>query len=486
MIFTTPEFVLFALLFFAAWAALRGRARQWLLLGASYYFYGCWSWKFLTLLVGSTFLDYYVGRALERTDDPTKRKRLITISLIGNLGALGFFKYFNFFIDSAVTLIERMGFHADVHVLQIVLPVGISFYTFQTLSYALDVYRRQMKASHSLLDFALYVAFFPQLVAGPIERATHLLPQMVRLGREKLPVDWSGFAIIALGVFKKVVIADNIAPLVDMVYSDPDTAYAPAVWLATYAFAVQIYCDFSGYSDIAIGVSRLFGIELMQNFKAPYGADGPSDFWRRWHISLSTWLRDYLYIPLGGNRGGTWFIQRNLMLTMLLGGLWHGAAWNFVLWGFYQGLLLVLFRPRWLDGVRERLEAPRITRPVVVFLRRLAFFHLVCFGWALFRAENMHDCGVILQKMVDFTQWNVSGWLTEVAASGEGRYLAFTFAVVAGVVLLQMVWRAGTNELATRLWRAPAPLRFATLVALTYAGILFAPEQPPPFIYFQF
>ncbi len=485
MVFTTPQFVVFFALFFGVYFALAGRARKVWLLAGSYAFYGSWNAAFLLLILGSTLLDFWVGGALGRAEDAARRKRLVTISVVANLGALGFFKYFDFFVESAAAGLAALGVDADLPTLRILLPVGISFYTFQTMSYTLDIYRRQIEPTESLLDFALYVSFFPQLVAGPIERASHLLPQIARVGRG-LTADPTGLVLIAIGCFKKVVIADNVAPLVEATYSDPSGVYAPALWLGTYAFAVQIYCDFSGYSDIAIGLGRLLGLDIMTNFRSPYAAVGPSDFWRRWHISLSTWLRDYLYIPLGGNRGGWFFVRRNLLLTMLLGGLWHGAAWNFVLWGAYQGLLLIAFRPAFFARAADRLAAHPVGRVASVVVRRLVFFHLVCIGWALFRAGSLADCGVIVGKLLSAEALQVGTWLEQVEASGEGAWLALMAGVMGGLVLLQNVWPTDTKRVTAVLTRLPFGVIFSIVAILLYACMIFAPEQPPPFIYFQF
>jgi D-alanyl-lipoteichoic acid acyltransferase DltB (MBOAT superfamily) len=483
MSFTSPAFVVFFLLFFWLWPGLRGRPRQLFLLAASYLFYASWSAPLLLLLLASTLLDFSVARAIDRSDDPTRRRQLLGLSLLGNLGVLACFKYYNFFADSAAAGLHALGLEVSAPTLAIVLPVGISFYTFQTLGYTIDVYRRKLAPCASPLDFALYVAFFPQLVAGPIERAGHLLPQLQSLASPSPPrPDLSGFGLIALGAFKKVVIADNLAPIVDAVYADPAHAWAPALWFATYAFAFQIYCDFSGYSDIAVGVARLMGVSLSHNFRAPYAATGPADFWRRWHISLSTWLRDYLYIPLGGNRSGRWRAARNLLLTMLLGGLWHGAAWHFVLWGAYHGLLLVIFRAGLWDSLNARLPL----RPLVALIRWFVFFHLTCLGWALFRAPTLGDCQVVLARLLDPRGWQLGAWLGEVEASGEGRLLALWALVMAMLLLVQALGRVGSDVWVDRLWRAPPALRFLVLVALFYACVLLAPEAPQPFIYFQF
>ena len=377
-----------------------------------------------------------------------------------------------------------LGVEAHLPTLQILLPVGISFYTFQTMSYTIDIYRREMAPTRRFLDFALYVAFFPQLVAGPIERAKHLLPQIVDLAGRR--PDMSGLGLIALGCFKKAVIADNIAELVELTYADPGSTYGPALWIGTYAFAVQIYCDFSGYSDIAVGLSRLLGLDLIQNFKAPYAAAGPSELWRRWHISLSSWLRDYLYIPLGGNRGSSFATSRNLVLTMLLGGLWHGAAWNYVLWGAWHGFLLMAFRPAWMHRLVARWDARPWTRWSTRLVRRLVFFHLVCLGWALFRAGSLADCWTLWAGMLDVTAWDWSAFTAGVVASGAGGWLALCGGLIVATIGAQMIWPVGSNAVVERLWRAPEAVRFAVVVLLIYACMLAAPEQPPPFIYFQF
>ncbi len=485
MIFTTPAFVLFFALFFAVHFSLRGVGRKWWLLTASYVFYGSWNAAFLLLIVGSTLVDFYVGRALHVAEDPRRRNRLLWVSCGVNLGALAFFKYCNFFIDSFVALLGAVGVEASPAVLEIVLPVGISFYTFQTMSYTIDIWRRRQTPSDSLLDFALYVAFFPQLVAGPIERASHLLPQIAKL--PALSPRLSGFGLIALGCFKKAVVADHIAAVVELTYSDPSATYGPALWLGTYAFAVQIYCDFSGYSDIAVGLGRLLGLDIVSNFAAPYAAAGPSEFWRRWHISLSSWLRDYLYIPLGGNRGGWFYVRRNLMLTMLLGGLWHGAAWNFVLWGFWHGALLIVFRARIFQAALAWIATlPAAVRGGVLVLRRLVFFHLVCLGWALFRAESLADCAVLFEGLLNVSAWDLELWLSEVAVSGEALYLKVVLGVALLLVLAHNLWPVDGKRVVDVFWRAPPALRFVALAVVFYACMLMAPETPPPFIYFQF
>ncbi len=477
MIFTTPEFCLFFACFWFVFTLSRGRARKLVLLAASYLFYAAWDPRFLLLLCGSTVLDFFVGRRLATCGAPKTRRRLLWLSLAGNLGVLALFKYYDFFVVSAGELLELIGRPVDPATLGLVLPVGISFYTFQTLSYTVDLYRDPTRPPcRSLLDFANYVAFFPQLVAGPIERARDLLPQLAALDSRRR-ADLSGWNRIALGCFKKVVIADNLAPLVEATYADPGSTYPLALWLGTYAFAVQIYCDFSGYSDIAIGLARLMGVRLRENFDAPYAATGPQEFWRRWHISLSTWLRDYLYIPLGGNRGTRVRTGGNLMATMLLGGLWHGAAWNFVLWGAFHGILLAIGRLRAVAVLADKL-------PTLV--QKVCFFHLVCLGWALFRAETLADCATIWRKLLNPLNISPTHWLAEVTASGEGRMLAALAGLGLCVVGWQMLVARDTRAISEHIDRWPWLVRLYVLAVLLIACAVFAPESPPAFLYFQF
>lgn len=368
----------------------RINTRNLILLIASYIFYGSWDWRFLSLIILSTVIDYWVGIQLGNTDPSNTRKRraFIAISLIFNLGMLGIFKYFNFFVGSFVGLTTALGFNFDVSTLYIILPVGISFYTFQTLSYSIDVYRGNLEPTRNLLTFATFIAFFPQLVAGPIERASNLLPQLsgkLSITPEKVH---SALFLILWGYYKKVAIADNMAIYVNRIFGQQEAYTGLPILLAIIAFTLQIYCDFSGYSDIARGVARLMGIELMVNFRLPYFALTPSDFWNRWHISLSSWLRDYLYIPLGGNRNGQWNTYRNMMLTMVLGGLWHGAAWNFVLWGAYHGAILILYRHfDRSDAYRNPLsgEYSRIN----IFIRWCLMISITLYGWLLFRSNSL-------------------------------------------------------------------------------------------------
>jgi D-alanyl-lipoteichoic acid acyltransferase DltB (MBOAT superfamily) len=408
MLFNTFDFLAFFTIVFLVQLALPHRARNLWLLAASWFFYGCWSWKFLLLLIGSTVFDYCCSRAIGAATSPVKRRWLLAAGCCVNLSVLGFFKYFNFFIESAHHLLAQFGMSGSPWLLRIVLPVGVSFYTFQSISYYVDVYRRQVEPLRNYFDFALYISFFPQLVAGPIERGRTFAPQMLK----RPPFSWDNFHdgiwLALKGLFKKAVIADNLAPIVSGVFSNAHPS-GPEVLLGVYAFAFQIYGDFSGYTDIARGTARMLGYNLRLNFRLPYFAVNPSDFWHRWHISLSSWLRDYLYIPLGGNRGGLAGTCRNLMITMILGGLWHGAAWTFVLWGVFHGVLLVAFRlfsdwrARRGDG---KAGAPLAVGSLQWIVRVLVMFQITCFGWLIFRAQNLAQVAEMTKAL--FRPWYVT------------------------------------------------------------------------------
>src|SRR5215210_2878088 len=405
MVFNSLHFVWFFLAVYTMYRLLPHRGQNWLLLVASYYFYAAWDWRFLALLAASTIVDYSCGLLLDRTEALTKRRMLLSASLGFNLTLLGFFKYFNFFADSLHALLLAAGWSMDFVTLRILLPVGISFYTFVTMSYVIDVYRREIQPTRNIVNFAVFVAYFPHLVAGPILRASRLLPQIELPRGITAEQVRDGLWLIAWGFFQKIFVADNLAPLANSVF-DPGAAPAGInVLLGVYAFAFQIYGDFAGYSNIARGTSKLMGIELLENFRFPYLVLTPQAFWRHWHISLSTWLRDYLYKPLGGSRGSAWLTRRNLLITMLLGGLWHGAAWTFILWGLYHGLLLVLYRP--FESVfAPASAAPEPNRRFGATGRVGAWFlmfHLTCFGWLIFRAPS-------LAKLRDLTHGLFAGF----------------------------------------------------------------------------
>jgi alginate O-acetyltransferase complex protein AlgI len=414
----------------------------------------------------SVTIGYKVGVA-------RRRKYFVALSVTTNLTILGFFKYFDFFVSSAAAGLSSIGIPVREWELGIIVPVGISFYTFQTLSYTIDIYRGTLQPTRNLANFALFVAFFPQLVAGPIERAKVLLPQI----EASRTLSWtglqSGVYLIGWGLFKKIYIADNLARFVDPVYGIPETLDGPTVLLGTYAFALQIYCDFSAYSDIARGISRCFGIELMVNFNVPYAASNPQEFWRRWHISLSTWLRDYLYISLGGSKKGTFAEYRNLMLTMVLGGLWHGASANFVLWGVYQGGLLCLHR-----ALRPFLKAIQPTneflKHVLALFCWVCFFHFVCYGWLLFRAESWNEIALLTASLG-------IGWENTHEHFGVlARLLMYCTALVA-VEVAQ--FRSG-NLLVVLKWSWP--IRAMFYLVLFYLTIVLGEFGKIEFIYFQF
>jgi D-alanyl-lipoteichoic acid acyltransferase DltB (MBOAT superfamily) len=419
------------------------------------------------LIVISTLTDFVVGRRLYGESRALTRKGWLLVSLVVNLGVLGFFKYWDFFVDSAATLLLAVGAEPNVPLLRVVLPVGISFYTFQTLSYTIDIYRRRIEPEPSLTRFALFVAFFPQLVAGPIERASHLLPQLRKLPARAGDVAWrEGLTLIGRGLFRKVVIADGVAPVVNQVFGTPDRFGGVTIAVGVVAFSLQIYGDFAGYTDIARGTAKLFGVDLMENFRAPYFSRGFSEFWQRWHISLSTWLRDYLYIPLGGNRGSKWATYRNLMITMLLGGLWHGAGWGFVLWGGLHGLYLSIER---LTRTRRREKSEpkdlKLTATLFVFV-------VVTLTWIPFRSPNLADAINIM---------------TGLLRPFEGQQLTFAPVAVAVLGLVTIaIDRAILNDQVDPLSHLRPFIRGFGYGSAIVAAVLFASQTAVPFIYFQF
>ncbi len=395
MLFVELRFMLFfAAVFAGHWLLRRNHWRKAWLLAASYLFYGAWDWRFLSLIALSTGLDYTVGLLLGGCRGPRFRRALLAVSVVGNLGMLGVFKYYNFFAESAAGLAAVLGVPLSPAVLDVVLPVGISFYTFQTLSYSIDVYRGTQAPARNPLDVALFVAFFPQLVAGPIVRSRDFLPQLQQ-HRHWRDVDVQGCVLLFLvGFFKKICVSDHLAQTVDTYFADPQAFSAVSAWMAVLAYAVQIYCDFSGYSDMAIACAGLLGYRLCVNFAHPYFAGSITEFWRRWHISLSTWLRDYLYIPLGGSRAGASRTVRNLMLTMALGGLWHGASWNFVIWGLLHGAALVAHKV-----YRQVLGDGRLA-VVLQPLGPAVTFYWVCVAWIFFRATDLATAGTVFKGFV--------------------------------------------------------------------------------------
>ncbi len=466
MLFDSWIFAAFALLVFPLYYGLSLRPQNLLLLAASYVFYGAWDPRFLSLILLSTLLDWFLGKGIARSENPRRRRFFLFLSCAGNLGILGFFKYFGFFSESLRGLFHAMGFEVPALTLEIVLPVGISFYTFQTMSYTIDIYRGTLRPARRFLDFALFVAYFPQLVAGPIERASRLLPQLEKQRSIEARSLREGAWLILFGLFKKAVIADNLGVLVDRAFADGADPSGVTSLLAIYAFAYQIYCDFSGYSDIARGLAKLMGIELCKNFNRPYLARSPKEFWERWHISLSTWLRDYLYIPLGGNRGGKSATYRNLLLTMLLGGLWHGAAWTFVLWGLYQGLLLIAAR-----ALKLRLPLPESLRPLV---ERIVMFQFICLGWLIFRAQSLEQILAMLSSIA-----------TEFRLDSSSAALFFQLVSLGGMLwFLEALVRNEDDPLEIRGWQGLVGPALVTMLVL--ALVVLTPPGGRAFLYFQF
>ena len=443
-----------------------------MLLVASYIFYGAWDWRFLSLIAFSTAINYGAALGIAGAGSPKRKKLFLVLSVCAGLGLLGVFKYYGFFVGELRQLFTYLQIPFLLPTARIVLPVGISFFTFQAMSYTIDVYRGDTKPTRRPLDFALYVAFFPQLVAGPIERSSRLLPQVLN-PRVHNPEDFAiGLYHVLMGLFKKIIIADNMAGVVNVVFARELSSLSGAeVLVGVYAFAFQIYGDFSGYSSIARGISRWLGFRLMTNFNAPYLAVSPSDFWCRWHISLSSWLRDYLYISLGGNRKGRWYTYRNLMLTMLLGGLWHGAGWTFIAWGAFHGAILCLYRA---FGATRSSEPP--TKPPL--WRRcgavLVMFNLACFGWLLFRARSIDQAWGMFHQL--FTNM----YFTEYSLFTLGMLGFFVVPLFAFEIWLEK--KQDALALTKTHW-LPRAIWYSYLVLMLW---FFGPEVYHEFIYFQF
>jgi D-alanyl-lipoteichoic acid acyltransferase DltB (MBOAT superfamily) len=472
MLFNSFQFAYFFAILLPLYWFLPHRAQNVLLLAASYFFYGCWDWRFLSLLVISTVMDYFCGLMVDAIDEPRKRKMFVALSMALNLGMLGFFKYYNFFAESLHIALARFGLNVPLAQLNVVLPIGISFYTFQSMSYVIDIYRRDIKPTRNILEFAAFVSFFPHLVAGPIMRPTTLLPQIEKKRRFNLDQFYRGAYLIFWGLTKKVVVADNLAKyIVVPLFKDWQTVDGGNALLAVYAFAFQIYCDFSGYTDAARGIAKCMGFELALNFNLPYFATSPKDFWTRWHISLSTWLRDYLYIPLGGNRGGQLFVYRNLMLTMVIGGLWHGARWTYVAWGFYQGLILILHRLA-EPMLMKYQPTDAVERAFWKAVRIFVTFHLVCLGWLFFRAETMAQAFGMLQAILYrpsvpiYTNLNI------------------LLACIVPLVIIQIIQY--TSKDLEYIFRTPWYVRSFHYTFLFYAFVIAGEFGGSQFIYFQF
>ena len=481
MLFNSFQFVIFFIIVYTLYLFLNHKWQNRMLLVASYVFYGAWDWRFLSLIFLSTVIDYYCGIKIKETESARKRKHFLVFSIFSNLSILGFFKYYDFFASSLQALLGHFGITIQPHFLHIILPVGISFYTFQTMSYTIDIYRQKMEPTKKFLDFALFVSFFPQLVAGPIERAKHLLPQMIYPRKLTLDKFYEGCYLMAWGFFQKIFIADNLARIVDPIFAAKPPYNGAMVILGLYAFAFQIFCDFAGYSNIARGLGKVMGFDIMVNFNLPYFATNAREFWHRWHISLSTWLRDYLYIPLGGNKAGKVKTYRNLSVTMLLGGLWHGAAWTFVLWGIYHGVLLMIHRL--IEPILGKITCPKhvLVNRLWFFLRVFFFFNLVSLGWLLFRAQSMSQVFSMFKSIL--FNFNITpGFI--ICLREISYFIAF-------LLFIQIIQYVKKDLLIVMKWPKFGKICFALAMILLYLGnIIFGRspwlENPTPFIYFQF
>ncbi len=482
MLFNSIDFAIFLpVVFFIYWFLLH-KQHNWqnlFMVAASYVFYGWWDWRFLSLILFSTLIDYLCGRGLASEENPLRRKLYLLASIVINLGFLGFFKYYNFFLDNFRTAFTFFGQDISLRGLNIILPVGISFYTFQTLSYTIDVYRRKLEPTSDFIAFAAYVSFFPQLVAGPIERATNLLPQFYhnRIFDYNQAVD--GMRQILWGLFKKIVIADNCARYANLIFNNSGDYGGSTLLLGVLFFTFQIYGDFSGYSDIAIGTSRLFGFNLMRNFAFPYFSRDIAEFWRRWHISLSTWFRDYLYIPLGGSRNGKAAGIRNTFIIFAISGFWHGANWTFIVWGLLNALyflpLLLLNRNRQnLDTIAAGKLRPSLRE----FSSMALTFGLTVFAWIFFRAANLTQAGQIISEIFS------ASFFTAPALLSDGKVL-ITIILVIAFVIMEWLGREEEYAMARIGFGWPRYRRWAMYYAVILVSLYFAGE-PQQFIYFQF
>jgi alginate O-acetyltransferase complex protein AlgI len=492
VLFNSPQFAVFFPLVTLGFYALPHKFRVAFLLAASLGFYMAWRPWYVIVLLLLIGIDYVAGRAMANRSEPRERRRFLFLSLAANLGLLFVFKYYAFFMAFATALLHRLSVDWQPPLLAVVLPVGISFHTFQAMGYTSDVYRGRIQAERRLDRFALFVTYFPQLVAGPIERAASLLPQLTAEVRFDAARVADGLRTMAWGLFKKVVVADRMARAVDVVYSAPAAHDGPALAIATLCFAIQIYGDFSGYSDMAIGAAKVLGVDLVQNFRTPYLARSVEDFWHRWHISLSSWFRDYLYVPMGGNRTSLPRWCFNVLVVFLLSGLWHGANWTFVAWGAFHGLWLIASRlsARHRTAVVRALALDRLPR-VHAALQTLTTFALVTVGWVFFRASSLGNALLILRRLG--SGWAgvgaVAGSLARLDAVGGVLGLApveVALALFFGALLLFAEWRGGELPPMQLVARQPAYVRWPTYYALVTLILLFGVFDDAPFLYFQF
>lgn len=482
MLFNSIDFAIFLpVVFVLYWFVFKNslRYQNLLIVAASYVFYGWWDWRFLGLIVFSTVLDFFIGKSLEKAKLELNRKLLLYTSITVNLGFLGVFKYFDFFVSNFIDAFSLFGVEISAGSLNIILPVGISFYTFQTLSYSIDVYRRKLKHTDDFIAFSAFVCFFPQLVAGPIERATNLLPQFLKARKFNYEQAADGMRQILWGFFKKVVIADNCAVFVNAIFDKPDPLSGSTLFMGSVLFAFQIYCDFSGYSDIAIGTSRLFNINLKQNFATPYFSRNIGEFWRRWHISLSTWFRDYLYIPLGGSRGGTWNKIRNVFVIFIVSGLWHGASWNFIVWGglnalYFLPLMLTKKNRNHLNTVAEGSLFPTYKE----FLSIGFTFFLTVIAWVFFRADTLTEAVHYLNLMFSSSFFSIPSFITPKA------FMLYTTILICLFIAVEWVQR--DKKFGLSIENLSRPSRWVIYTIVVGVIITFGQFGGSEFIYFQF
>ncbi len=487
MLFNSIDFAIFLpIIFILYWfvANKNIRFQNFLIVIASYLFYGWWDWRFLTLIFFSTIVDYFIGLRLSKQENIRKRKILLWISIAINLGFLGFFKYYNFFIDNFILGFSLLGTEIKPNSLNIILPVGISFYTFQTLSYTIDIYKRKLEPTKDFIAFSAFVSFFPQLVAGPIERAKNLLPQFYKKRNFDYLKAIDGMRQILWGLFKKIVIADNCANYANLIFDNPNSYSGNTLLLGAIFFAFQIYGDFSGYSDIAIGTSRLFGFNLKQNFAFPYFSRDIAEFWRRWHISLSTWFRDYLYIPLGGSRGSVWIKIRNTIVIFVVSGFWHGANWTFIIWGalnaiYFLPLLLTNNNRNNLNIVAQTKHLPSIKDALNILLT----FCLTTFAWIFFRAENLTHAFQYLKGMFSMSLFKIS--ITDLKVLSIGAEIIYIIVLILFLIIFEWVQRGKQHALQFQNVKRPSIFRWILYYVLI-ALIIYFNKNGQEFIYFQF
>jgi len=487
MLFNSFEFVIFLpIVFIIYWFVAQNnlKLQNFFLVLASYIFYGWWDWRFLSLIIFSSSVDYFIGLSLVRTEDQSKRKLLLLLSIFINLGFLGFFKYYNFFVESFIDAFTLLGEPIKASRLNIILPVGISFYTFQTLSYSIDVYKRNLKPTKDAISFFAFVSFFPQLVAGPIERATNLLPQFYKKRTFKYENAIDGMKQILWGLFKKVVIADNCAQFANEIFDNYADLNGSTLILGAIFFTFQIYGDFSGYSDIAIGTSRLFGFNLMQNFAFPYFSRDMAEFWRRWHISLSTWFKDYVYIPLGGSRGGLWMKIRNTFIIFLVSGFWHGANWTYIIWGalnacYFLPILLSKKNRANMNTVAHNSVFPSLKELSQIGLT----FTLTVFAWIFFRAKNVGEAFSYIKGI-----FSTSNFFNIIPISWGGRLQSdFAFTLLSILLLIVIEWFGRDTQYGISYFSKikSKTLRWGAYLLLIFYIVTFAGSSQD-FIYFQF